>query len=533
MNIRKLCVILVLLLSLLLTGGLIVLAWETWDPVDRVQRLLAPGDPVAFPAPNTHTAPTTATVSITYNEPISAATVSTRTFAVHAMQTGLLTQTYGVVSGAISLTPTLPFKPGELVQVSATTGTLNLSGEGPISPTVWQFWAGVEGGTGLFGDSGQRLGDGGYPGEVALGDLDGDGDLDACVANLGAGEGQPNTVWMNDGRGIFTLSQVLDDLYSYDVALGDLDGDGDLDALVANGLIGSSVIPTSSLPNTIWMNDGTGVFTATQKLGDSSSTDAALGDLDGDGDLDAFVPGTDYWDPGVGGEWTNEVWLNDGRGVFTCAQSLGGLDPQTNVTLGDLDQDGDLDAFAAGPPGHVWLNDGTGVFSDTGQSLGSAVMGGGGVLGDLDGDGDLDALLVESLIGGGGIGIWMNDGTGHFYSAPGLGGEGYPRGVAVGDLDGDGDLDVFTTNAAPPIQMPLYYHWVEVWLNEGGAQGGTPGHFSSTGERLDDSQGRGIALGDVNGDGDLDAFVTYYLGANKVWLNQQRAAYLPVVLRNF
>ncbi len=53
--------------------------------------LLRPGNPVIHPAANTHTAPPNTTVSITYDEPINPATVSTRTFAVHAMQTGLLT----------------------------------------------------------------------------------------------------------------------------------------------------------------------------------------------------------------------------------------------------------------------------------------------------------------------------------------------------------------------------------------------------------------------------------------------------------
>jgi len=58
------------------------------------------------PLSNTHTAPLTAAVSITYDQPISAATVSTRTFAVQSMGTGLLTQTYSVQSGTIVLTPT-------------------------------------------------------------------------------------------------------------------------------------------------------------------------------------------------------------------------------------------------------------------------------------------------------------------------------------------------------------------------------------------------------------------------------------------
>jgi hypothetical protein len=130
---------------------------------------------------------------------------------------------------------------------------------------------------GFFTDSGQSLGSSDSY-DVALGDLDGDGDLDAFVANLS----QPNTVWLNNGAGAFTDSgQSLGSSNSWDVALGDLDGDGDLDAFVAN---------YNSQANKVWLNDGTGAFTDNgQNLGNSESLGVALGDVDGDGDLDAFV----------------------------------------------------------------------------------------------------------------------------------------------------------------------------------------------------------------------------------------------------
>ena len=73
--------------------------------------------------------------------------------------------------------------------------------------------------------------------------------------------------------------QTLGNNNSLAVALGDLDGDGDLDAMVAN----------YNQPNTVWTNDGTGTFTNSgQTLGISGSNSIALGDLDGDGDLDIF-----------------------------------------------------------------------------------------------------------------------------------------------------------------------------------------------------------------------------------------------------
>jgi hypothetical protein len=193
---------------------------------------LVPGNPTLTPISNTHTAAATTTVAISYDEAIDAATVTTATFAVHAAQTGLLTQTYHVGGGTISLAPLQPFKAGELVQVSATTGTLNPSGEGPISPTVWGFRVAATGGYGHFAslDQTSPVSD---TTAVALGDVDGDGDLDALIANW---VGQANQVWVNDGSGLFTDSgQSLGTIGSLSTALGDLDGDGDLDAFIGNG----------------------------------------------------------------------------------------------------------------------------------------------------------------------------------------------------------------------------------------------------------------------------------------------------------
>ena len=124
---------------------------------------------------------------------------------------------------------------------------------------------------------------------------------------------------------------------SFAVVLGDVDGDGDLDAFVANGHTDGE----DTRPNMVWLNDSTGKFTDSgQRLGgwqvtwSDSRAVVALGDVDGDGDLGAFV----------GNSTTAKIWANDGR-FSDSGQDLTYSDRHV-VTLGDVDGDGDLDVFA-------------------------------------------------------------------------------------------------------------------------------------------------------------------------------------------
>ena len=77
--------------------------------------LRPPGNPDPFPEPNASSVPLTSSVGIGYDEPLDPATVNTRTFVVQAMQSGQVLAAYGVHGGQIFLTPTTPFRPGELV----------------------------------------------------------------------------------------------------------------------------------------------------------------------------------------------------------------------------------------------------------------------------------------------------------------------------------------------------------------------------------------------------------------------------------
>ena len=440
-----------------------------------------------------------------------------------------------------------------------------------------QLW--LNDGTGQFSNSGQILGNSNNY-NVEFGDIDGDGDLDAITTGRGIPPFPPSRVWFNDGAGIFTVSdqslptalrarlgdldldgdldawlsraepglpnlvylnngqgeffdsgQTLGSSFTYDVFLGDLDADGDLDAFAANN---------SLQPNRVWLNDGAGFFfDSGQSLGNGSSHGVALGDVDNDGDLDAWIANSVA--ASTGGQ-PNRVWINDGMGNFTdSGQSLGNS-VSAEVALGDLDGDGALDAWVANvgsdsgytEPNRVWINDGQGNFSDGGQSLGDAGSFG-IVLGDLDGDGDLDAWVAN-------IGpnrIWINQGhvscnideicdngidddsdglidcvdsdcISPYFSADTYG-DADSRRSAMGDLDNDGDQDIWVANYT---NQPN-----QVWLNQGGIQGGTAGAFLGNGQSLGNSASHDVALGDLDMDGDLDAFVANDNEANRVWFN--------------
>ena len=157
----------------------------------------------------------------------------------------------------------------------------------------------------------------------------------------------------------------------------------------------------------MWLNDGVGNFTdGGQSLGNSESYSVSLGDVDADGDLDAFVVNYAFQ--------SNRVWINDASGNFTdSGQSLGSLDSYA-VSLGDLDGDGDLDGFVAnGQPNRVWMNigaqlcgpdiDGDGIpnICDIDQALGDDCDGNGEVDScqhDTDGNGIIENLGVTTTV---------------------------------------------------------------------------------------------------------------------------------------
>ncbi|WP_197231540.1 FG-GAP-like repeat-containing protein [Novipirellula artificiosorum] len=456
---------------------------------------------------------------------------------------------------------------------------------------VWFNQGGRQNGTlGQFVDSGQDLESPRTWGGVAVGDLDGDGDLDIFTANK---YDRPNRVFTNDGLGVFTDSgqRIGDSDARGQVVLGDVDGDGDLDAFVANDGGGPVAINSRLFINQGGSQNGTeGEFVDSgQVLGRADGV--SLGDLDGDGDLDAFLASRINQ-----GGTPDTVWLNDGAGVYTVTSQQLGSSFGLNVSLGDLDLDGDLDAFVANNnnPNEVWLNQGipvpgvtaTGTITNddsavvsigdasivegnTGTTVlsfpvtldypvdvpvsvdyttqdgtaqdsdpatedndyvfqsGTLTIPASATTGTIDitvnGDNDVELdetlqIILDNLQAGGRDVTLVGTGSpAEFISNGQSFGSDVTQQAVLGDLDGDGDLDVYVANgftATSPAQAD------QVLINQGGSQGGTAGQFVDSGRAIGDSLSRDVALGDVDGDGDLDAYVATGFGPDKLLINQ-------------
>jgi dipeptidyl aminopeptidase/acylaminoacyl peptidase len=328
--------------------------------------------------------------------------------------------------------------------------------------------------------------------QIALGDLDGDGDLDAVFANP---QKNASEVWLNDGNGTFIDSGQKLTQYGHGIGLADFDSDGDLDAFIS--------CHNFVVPSKIYFNDGNGNLQDTgQDLGDRfiSAVEVNLLNLNGDDYMDVHVT---YYDPSG---LPDKVYLNDGTGNFS--DSSLSLDEET-IVWGDLDGDGDVDYFSKRwkVSYGVQLNDGNGHFSEGWQLADPETTVGGIALADFDGDGDLDALVTNGFSDSGShpSHLFLNDGSGQFVDSGLSLNETMGAELVVGDLDNDGDLDVFVTNMDRPN---------EVWFNEGGI-------LIDSGLQLGkstDLSGK-PSLGDLDGDGDLDVFIGNFKSGAEIWFN--------------
>jgi hypothetical protein len=327
--------------------------------------------------------------------------------------------------------------------------------------------------------------------QLGLGDLDEDGDPDAVFSNQRENFSQ---VLLNDGRGHFVDTGQQLTQHGHGVGIGDLDDDGDLDLIIT--------CAGYEHRSRIYMNDGRGNFhDSGQDLGDRerSGNDVALFDMDGDKDLDALI---------VYHQEDDKVYLNNGKGQFV---DLGIIFPEQS-TIGDLDSDGDVDIFCREEKKgyRVKLNGGTGHFYNHCFVADDSVIRGFTGLGDIDNDGDLDVVVTNGdRTTSFPAKVFVNDGTGVLTDSSQILSAVKAGRVGVGDINGDEYVDLVLTSFGQPN---------EVWINDGS------GRFQDSGTRLEDKGAfHGCLIRDLDLDGDLDLFIANYTGgSNEIWFNRTK-----------
>ena len=372
-------------------------------------------------------------------------------------------------------------------------------------------------------------------GGAAVADYDEDGWLDLFVARIGA----PDVLYRNLGDGTFAdvaIEAGLDFAGSSNgAAWADVDGDADLDLLVTT---------LRHEPTRLYINDGSGRFRdeAEQRgvsmvFAESDECNSTFGgtfaDYDRDGDLDLHLSQWYGRGPGV---YRTRLLRNAGDGTFVDVTVETGVAMPDVSAFGssfvDLDGDGWQELIVTADHGgsRVFRNTGAGTFEDVtaGSGMTTEENGMGSAFGDIDGDGDLDAFITSIYDGSGKCDVWgcsgnrlfRNDGDLFFSDVTdvyGVRDGGWGWGTAMFDYDNDGDQDI---GMAAGFEVPsdderlfgmrkLSERFVNdplrMWRNDGEgillevAKDVGLVYFGST---------RSMIPFDYDNDGDLDIFVT-------------------------
>jgi hypothetical protein len=346
------------------------------------------------------------------------------------------------------------------------------------------------------------LGDAGYGTGVAVGDIDNDGLVDVYIANYG-----PDALYRNEGDGKFAnvtdrAAIVARDTWSSSAAFCDYDRDGFLDLYVTSyvkfdptkACVTTDGAPDYCSPQSfayekdlLYHNNGDGTFTdVSRRAGIQQAEAPGLGVICSDFNLDGLP---DFYIANDGE--ANQIWENQGNGKFVdqaflmgaALNGFGRPEASMGIDLGDVDADGDLDLFMThliDQTNTLYLNDGKWGFEDVSAAVGLGASslpftGFGTVFFDYDHDGDLDIAVVNGRVDknppmlGAQMGDYWNqyaepnfllenDGKGRFRDISDKAGSfasqvEISRGLILGDVDDDGDLDLLVTNTAGPARL--------------------------------------------------------------------------------
>lgn len=334
-------------------------------------------------------------------------------------------------------------------------------------------------------------------GGLAFGDLNGDGKPDLAAVAYQSSSFPPyndwrNFVYSNTGTALQVDAGWIsaDQVHSGDAAVGDVNGDGFNDLVVANG--GSAYSP-----NSIYFGSAAGLATAPgwQSAQAAWAVGMVLVDIDGDGDLDLVTANQGR---GSGDNYRPPYLFRNNAGTLATTPDWASGEPaiQNSVDAGDLDGDGDLDLgfarwvdFASG----IYANQGGGTFGTAPTPTFGTGAGDRGIrFADMDGDGDLDIVLGVGNV----LKIFRNDGAGTWMDVWTSAQTSNHQDLVVADFNADGRPDL--------VDVDFSTGRAYLYLNRDGVPATAPDwSYDAPGS------GTALAVADVDGDGMPDLAVGY------------------------
>jgi hypothetical protein len=393
----------------------------------------------------------TAQLSATFSQIMNGALASYTSYAVNGSQSGRAFRTGSFTGGGTATlqSPTPAFLAGEQVTVALTPKLLGSTVAGArVCPYVYQYRVTPSVASGSFTLSTPAATADSGPQSIAVGDMDGDGNLDVVVGNAlrkSISTYSTAAVIKGDGLGGVTFLDTTGVLGShpYGIAVGDINGDGKLDVVATLFDNGSAAR---------MLNDGTGIFPLANvaEFAVAGNGDGPIGivlaDVNGDGNLDVITANFN------GGSVS--VLLGDGTGGFTPAigsPTLTGGNGTIAVAVGDVNNDHKLDIVAANLNSSnvtVLLGDGTGRFTaNTPITVNGPPQG--IALGYFNAGTNLDLATANTSANN--VTVLSGNGSGGFSpvaSSPFSTGAGtFPMSIAAGDVDGNGTIDLVTADS--------------------------------------------------------------------------------------